>query len=197
MATPLRSLCVFCGSSVGNRPEYAAAASEVGRLLAERGIRLVYGAGNIGMMGILADAALAAGGEVIGVIPQMLVDRELAHRGITDLRIVSTMHERKALMAELSDAFLALPGGLGTFEELCEALTWSQLGIHAKPCGALNAGGYFDHLTALLDNAVTQGFVSRANRDLLVMASNAAELLDRLSAERTSARGPFPGSELI
>src|SRR5687767_15434266 len=119
----LRSICVFCGSSVGMRPEYSLAAAEVGRLLAARGIRLVYGAGNVGLMGVLADAALAAGGDVIGVIPQMLVDRELAHRGITDLRIVVSMHERKALMAELSEAFVALPGGLGTYEELCEVLT--------------------------------------------------------------------------
>jgi uncharacterized protein (TIGR00730 family) len=177
---PIRTLCVFCGSSVGNRPEYAVAAVEVGRLLAQRGIRLVYGAGNVGLMGILADAALAAGGEVIGVIPQMLVDRELAHRGLTDLRIVGTMHERKALMAELSDAFLALPGGLGTFEELCEALTWSQLGIHAKPCGALNVGGYFDHLGALLDPAVQEGFRERSQSPPLAISNNATQLLDRL-----------------
>lgn len=193
----IRSLCVFCGSSVGNRPEYAAAAAEVGQLLAERNIRLIYGAGDVGLMGVLADAALAKGGEVVGVIPQMLVDRELAHRGLTELRIVSTMHERKALMAELSDAFLALPGGLGTFEELCEALTWSQLGIHAKPCGALNVNGYFDHLAALLDRAVQEGFVSEANRSLLVMTTSAAELLSRLAALRTAARGRFPGSEAI
>lgn len=193
----LRSLCVFCGSSVGNRPEYAAAAREVGRLLAQRGIRLVYGAGNVGLMGVLADAALAAGGEVIGVIPQMLVDRELAHRGLTDQRIVGTMHERKALMAELSDAFLALPGGLGTFEELCEALTWSQLGIHAKPCGALNIVGYFDHLRHLLDCALAEGFVTEANRNLLVIADNAAELLDELAARQKPQRGEFPGSEVI
>ena len=193
----IRSLCVFCGSSVGNRPEYAAAANEVGRLLAKRGIRLVYGAGNVGLMGVLADAVLAAGGEVIGVIPQMLVDRELAHRTLTELRIVGTMHERKALMAELSDAFLALPGGLGTFEELCEAITWSQLGIHAKPCGALNVGGYFDHLSALLDHAVQEGFVSEANRSLLLMSDQAAELLDQLAVRQPMARGDYPGSEAI
>lgn len=193
----LRSLCVFCGSSVGSRLEYSAAAVEVGRLLAERNIRLVYGAGNVGLMGVLADAVLAKGGEVIGVIPQMLVDRELAHRGLTELRIVGTMHERKALMAELSDAFLALPGGLGTFEELCEALTWSQLGIHAKPCGALNVNGYFDHLAALLDHAVQEDFVSKANRGLLVVSNSAAELLDLLQQQHsvTPARGL--GSEAI
>jgi uncharacterized protein (TIGR00730 family) len=192
----IRSLCVFCGSSVGNRPEHAAAAKETGRLLAERGIRLVYGAGNVGLMGILADAALEAGGEVIGVIPQMLVDRELAHRGLTYLRIVGTMHERKALMAELSNAFLALPGGLGTFEELCEALTWSQLGIHAKPCGALNVNGYFDHLAALLDRAALEGFLSAENRQLLHIAAQAHELLERLELSLPACpRGP--GSEAI
>ena len=193
----LRSLCVFCGSSVGNRPEYAAAAAQVGRLLAEQNIRLVYGAGNVGLMGVLADAALAAGGDVVGVIPQMLVDRELAHQGLTELRIVGTMHERKALMAELSDAFLALPGGLGTFEELCEALTWSQLGIHAKPCGALNVGGYFDHLAALLDHAVQQGFVSEANRSLLAISDNAAELLDRLRHFQPDAPAKWLGQGAI
>src|SRR5687768_1995205 len=193
----LRSLCVFCGSSVGNRPEYAAAAREVGRLLAQRGIRLVYGAGNVGLMGVLADAALAAGGEVIGVIPQMLVDRELAHRGISDLRIVGTMHERKALMAELSDAFLALPGGLGTFEELCEAMTWSQLGIHAKPCGALNVGGYFDHLSALLDQAVSEGFLWAGHRPLLVASDDAAALLGKLERFEPRSQGKELGPEAI
>jgi uncharacterized protein (TIGR00730 family) len=198
MATlALRSLCVFCGSSAGKRAEYAAAAVEVGRLLARRGIRLVYGGGNVGLMGVLADAALAAGGEVIGVIPQMLVDRELAHRGITELRTVSTMHERKALMAELSDAFLALPGGLGTFEELCEALTWSQLGIHAKPCGALNVCGYFDHLSALLDHAVAEKFVPPANRRLLITAESASELLHRLERFEPTPAGQWLGSEAI
>ncbi len=177
MTSPLRSICVFCGSSVGARPEYAAAAAETGRLLAERGIRLVYGAGNVGLMGVLADAALAAGGEVIGVIPQMLVDKELAHRGLAELRIVGSMHERKALMAELSDAFLALPGGLGTFEELCEILTWSQLGIHAKPAGCLNVLAYFDPLLALLDRAVSERFLGPAQRRLLLSADRPEELL--------------------
>jgi len=193
----LRSLCVFCGSSVGNRPEYAAAAVELGRLLAKRKIRLVYGAGNGGLMGVLADAALAAGGEVLGVIPQMLVDRELAHRGITDLRIVGTMHERKALMAELSDAFLALPGGLGTFEELFESLTWSQLGIHAKPCGALNVNGYFDHLGALLDQAVSEGFLQAEHRGLLVVAKSAGELLEQLDGYQMPNCSKWLGAEAI
>jgi uncharacterized protein (TIGR00730 family) len=195
--TKLRSLCVFCGANVGNRPEYAAGAAELGQHLAQRGIRLVYGAGNVGLMGVLADAALAEGGEVIGVIPQMLVDRELAHRGITDLRIVGTMHERKALMAELSDAFLALPGGLGTFEELCEALTWTQLGIHAKPCGALNTGGYFNHLVHLLDQAVCEGFVRADDRRNLLVGDRPAELLDQLERRLPADRDSGPGAEAI
>src|SRR5262245_33778834 len=177
----LHSVCVFCGSSRGVRPEYAAAAAEVGNLLAKRSIRVVYGAGNVGLMGVLADAALAAGGEVVGVIPQMLVDRELAHRGITDLRIVNSMHERKALMAGLSDAFVALPGGLGTYEELCEVLTWAQLGIHHKPCGCLNVLDYFTPLVHLLDNAVSEGFIRIEHRSILIASSDPTDLLNRLA----------------
>ena len=183
----LRSICVFCGSSVGMRPEYSLAAAEVGRLLASRGIRLVYGAGNVGLMGVLADAALAAGGEVIGVIPQMLVDKELAHRGLAELRIVGSMHERKALMAELAGAFIALPGGLGTFEELCEVLTWSQLGIHAKPVGCLNVLGYFDPLLAMLDRAVSERFLGPAQRRLLLTADEPQQLLAMLTAQQPVA----------
>src|SRR4029434_4742979 len=168
MQPPLRSICVFCGSNSGRRPEYGAAAAEFGRLLAQGDIRVVYGGGNVGMMGLLANAALGAGGEVIGVIPQRLVDRELAHPRLTDLRIVTSMHERKALMAELSDAFVALPGGLGTYEELCEVLTWAQLGIHHKPCGCLNILGYFDSLANLLDVAVTEGFLRLDQRANLI-----------------------------
>src|SRR5262249_31351305 len=163
MTSPLRSICVFCGSSPGQRPEYAEMAAAFGSLLGERRIRLVYGGGNVGLMGVLADAALAAGAEVIGVIPQMLVDRELAHRG-TDLRIVTSMHERKALMAELSDAFVALPGGLGTYEELCEVLTWAQLGIHHKPVACLNILCYFDPLAQMFDHALSEGFLHAAQR---------------------------------
>jgi uncharacterized protein (TIGR00730 family) len=144
-------------------------------------MRLVYGAGNVGLMGVLADAALAAGGQVVGVIPRMLVEKELAHGGLTELRIVGTMHERKALMADLSDAFIALPGGLGTFEELCEILTWSQLGIHSKPVGCLYVGGYFSALAELLDHAVREGFLQPKHRQLLVEASEPEELLDLLS----------------
>src|ERR1043165_174167 len=143
---PFRRVCVFCGSSPGARPEYRQAAEAMGRLLASRRIGLVYGGGNVGLMGLLADAALSAGGEVIGVIPRHLDAREVAHRGLPDLRVVASMHERKALMADLSDAFIALPGGLGTLEEMFEILTWAQLGLHRKPCGLLNVLGYFDRL---------------------------------------------------
>src|SRR5262245_12908419 len=180
MTLPLSSLCVFCGSSPGAQPEYAVAAAEFGALLAQRSIRLVYGGGNVGLMGVLADAALAAGGQVIGVIPQMLVDRELAHRG-TDLRIVTSMHERKALMAELSDAFVALPGGLGTYEELCEVLTWAQLGIHHKSVACLNVLGYFDSLAELLDRAVSEGFLRHEQRRALIFEDDGQKLLSQLS----------------
>lgn len=162
-------------------------AKAVGRLLAECGVRLVYGGGNVGLMGNVADAALAAGGEAIGVIPQMLVDRELAHRGLTELRIVGSMHERKALMAELSDAFLALPGGMGTFEELCEVLTWAQLGIHHKPVGCLNVLGYYDSLLQLLDHAAAERFLRPEHRKLLLCADEPAPLLDLLAREQPKA----------
>lgn len=176
----MKSVCVYCGSSVGSRPEYAEAAADVGRLLARRGLRTIYGAGNIGLMGVLADAALEQGGEVIGVIPHALVARELAHNGVTGLRIVDSMHERKALMADLSDAFIALPGGFGTFEELCEMLTWLQLGIHQKPCGLLNTLGYYDHLIALFDRAVDDAFLRPQHRELLVVENDPEALLRSL-----------------
>ncbi|MGE4001294.1 MAG: TIGR00730 family Rossman fold protein [Planctomycetaceae bacterium] len=178
----MKSVCVYCGSSVGSRDEYAQSTRELGRLLAARGLRTIFGAGNIGLMGVLADAVLDAGGEIIGVIPEALVARELAHNGVTDLRIVHSMHERKALMADLSDAFIALPGGFGTFEELCETLTWVQLGIHAKPCGLLNVAGYFDPLITLFDRAVDERFLRPQHRDLLQVSTDPAELLDRLRA---------------
>jgi uncharacterized protein (TIGR00730 family) len=197
MTSPLRSICVFCGSSTGNRQEYVAAAADFGRLLGERRIRLVYGAGNVGLMGVLADAALAAGGEVIGVIPQMLVDRELAHRGITDLRIVTSMHERKALMAELSDGFVALPGGLGTFEELCEVLTWVQLGIHRKPCGCLNVMGYFDSLARMFDHAVTEGFLRSEQRRLFISSNEPNALLRLLESHASTTEAKWSGREMI
>ena len=173
-------ICVFCGSSAGVQPEYKAAAAEMGALLARKGIGLVYGGANVGLMGVIADSALAAGGDVIGVMPDSLVAKEVAHRQLRDLRIVSSMHERKALMAELSDAFIALPGGYGTLEEFCEVLTWSQLGIHRKACGLLNTCGYYDGLLALLDHAVAERFLKPVNRGLVLSDTNPERLIERV-----------------
>ena len=178
----MRRICVFCGSSPGNDPAYAALAHSVGEGLARRGIGVVYGGGRVGLMGVVAESALDAGGEVIGVIPQDMVDRELAHRGATELRIVGTLHERKAVMAELSDAFIALPGGLGTLEELAEVISWAQLGLHAKPIGLLGVGGYWADLLRWLDGAVAAGFVAPANRRLILEAASFDELLARFGA---------------
>lgn len=177
-------VCVFCGSSPGARPVYREMAETVGRLIAARGLELVYGGAHVGLMGAVADAALAAGGHVIGVIPQSLVDREIAHTGLPDLRIVASMHERKALMERLSDAFLALPGGMGTLEEVCEIYTWGQLGLHAKPCGLLNVDGYYAPFLQLLDNAVTAGFLRPAHRAMVLDDPNPARLLDRFATYR-------------
>ncbi len=184
----LRRVCVFCGSNVGARESYRAAAAALGTLLAERKIGLVYGGGNIGLMGALADAALAGGGEVIGVIPHALVAREVAHAGLSELRVVNSMHERKALMADLSDAFIALPGGYGTLEEFLEVVTWSQLGIHKKPCGLLNSEHYFDALIAMLDHAVEEGFLAGKNRALVLEESDPAKLVDALERWEPVAR---------
>jgi uncharacterized protein (TIGR00730 family) len=177
---PLRSLCVFCGSSEGLRPSYRRAAEQFGALLAKRNVALVFGGGRVGLMGAVADAVLAARGQAIGVIPRTLMDREVGHLGLTKLHVVETMHERKALMASSSDAFVALPGGFGTFEEFCEVLTWSQLGLHGKPCGLLNVDGYYDALLALFDHAVEEKFVQPLNRAMVVADTDPARLLDRL-----------------
>jgi uncharacterized protein (TIGR00730 family) len=178
----MRRVCVYAGSTLGSDPTYVDAAKALAGLLAERGIGLVYGGSKIGLMGVLADTALAAGGEVIGVMPQALVDREIGHQGLTELRIVDSMHDRKALMADLSDAFVAVPGGIGTLEELIEVYTWSQLGIHSKACGVLNVRGYYDALAAFLDHAVEEGFLRPQQRAVLIVAAAPAELLDRLAA---------------
>jgi uncharacterized protein (TIGR00730 family) len=178
----MKRVCVFCGSSVGARPAYAAAARLLGELLAKRGIALVFGGGRIGLMGIIADAVLASGGEAIGVIPNSLMQREIGHRGVTKLHVVETMHERKALMADLSDAFIAMPGGYGTLEEICEIITWSQLGIHVKPCGFLNVERYWDGFLQFLDHAVTDGFLRSENRALIQVASTPEELLEKIIA---------------
>ncbi|HEV8141527.1 MAG TPA: TIGR00730 family Rossman fold protein [Methylomirabilota bacterium] len=178
----MKRLCVFCGSSVGARPAYAAAARAFGAALARRSIGLVYGGGSVGLMGALADAVLAERGEVIGVIPGPLASRELAHPNVTEMRVVGSMHERKATMASLADGFIALPGGLGTLEETLEILTWSQLGIHRKPVGVLNVEGYYDALLQLMSHAVREGFVRREYVGLLLFADTPAELLDRVTA---------------
>jgi hypothetical protein len=180
----MRRLCVFCGSSVGTNPTYADATRVVAAELVRRGIGLVYGGGGIGLMGVLADAVLAAGGEVVGVIPRPLATREIAHAGCTELRVVESMHERKATMAELADGFLALPGGLGTFEELLEMLTWTQLGVHVKPVGALDVHGYWTGLRRLLTDGVEAGFVHANHADTLLVDDDAVRLLDRLAAWR-------------
>jgi uncharacterized protein (TIGR00730 family) len=179
---PLRSLCIFCGSSAGRRPEYTAAAQEVGAELARRGIRIVYGGGRVGLMGVLADAALASGGEVIGVIPEALLARELGHTGVTKLHVVGSMHERKALMADLSDGFLALPGGIGTLEEFFEVYTWSQLGLHPKPLGLLDVAGFYAPLLAWLDGAVAEGFLRAEHRAMLVYGTELDSILAALAA---------------
>lgn len=176
----IQKICVFCGSNFGNHPAYAEAAATLGTLLAQKDVTLVYGGGNVGLMGAVADAALAEGGDVIGIMPQALVQKEIAHRGLTKLHIVDSMHERKALMADIADAFIALPGGYGTFEEFCEVLTWAQLGLHRKPCGVLNVQGYYDNLLALFDRAVEDQFVMEAHRIMVLSDDDPAALLERL-----------------
>lgn len=178
----LRRVCVFCGSSAGGSPEYAQAAAALGALLGRRRIGLVFGGGRVGLMGTMADAALTAGGEVIGVIPRRLRDREVAHLGLSDLRVVETMHERKAAMADLSDAFVALPGGCGTLDELFEIVTWAQLGIHAKPIGLLNVRGYFDLMDGFLAKAVDERFLRPEHRALIAFHTDPAALLAALES---------------
>jgi uncharacterized protein (TIGR00730 family) len=187
----IRSICVFCGASTGRDPGYAAAAARTGETLARRGIRIIYGGGRLGLMGTVADAALAAGGEVIGVIPRGLVDRELAHPGLTELRVVGTLHERKAAMAELADGFVALPGGLGTLEELAEVLSWAQLDLHSKPIGVLDIGGYFGALESFLDHAVAEGFLAEPHRRLLLRDDDLERLLGWFETWEPPA-GRFP-----
>jgi len=172
----LKRICVFCGSSPGAKPEYAQAAKELGALLARRKIGLVFGGGRVGMMGHLARAALENSGEVIGVIPRELCEKKVAFAGLSDLRVVASMHERKALMAELADGFMALPGGLGTLEEIFEMLTWAQLGMHRKPCGLLNVGNYYTPLLAFLDQVVEQGFLDAPHRAMILSAEEPEEL---------------------
>lgn len=176
-----RRVCVFCGSNLGIRSAYRSAAEQLAGILVHAGIGLVYGGGNVGLMGVLADSVLSMGGSVIGVIPESLMALEVGHKGLTDLRVVGSMHERKALMSDLSDAFIALPGGFGTFEEFCEVLTWSQLGIQNKPCGLLNVEGYYDPLLRLFDLAVAEGFLHSENRQLVLDDHDPKRLLTKMA----------------
>jgi uncharacterized protein (TIGR00730 family) len=194
-AMTFRRICVFCGSNLGIRPVYRAAAEQLASLLVHHGIELVYGGGNIGLMGALADTMLEGGGTVIGVIPESLMAREVGHRGLTELRVVNSMHERKALMSDLSDAFIALPGGFGTFEEFCEVVTWSQLGIHQKPCGLLNVGGYYEPMLRLFDNAVREGFLHPENRQLVLDDSDPERLLEKMGQFKPTRAAKWIGRE--
>jgi uncharacterized protein (TIGR00730 family) len=176
----IANLCVFCGSSAGERPEFADAAAQLGHALASRGIGLVYGGASVGLMGVVANATLSAGGTATGVITESLAGHEIAHATLSHLHVVTTMHERKAQMAGLSDGFIMLPGGFGTYEEFMESVTWSQLGIHDKPCGILNVGGFFDHLLTFLSHAVTMGFIKKRQIDAVVVAENVDQLLEQM-----------------
>lgn len=187
----MKRVCVFCGSNSGALPEYAHAARDLARLLVQRRMGLVYGGGNVGLMGVLADAMLEGGGEVIGVIPALLVAKEVAHHGVTELRVVQTMHERKALMSDLSDAFIALPGGFGTLDEFFEILTWSQLGFHGKPCGLLNVANYYDRVLAMLDHAVAEKFLRPAHRQLVITDTSPSNLLQRLLSHSPATAGKW------
>ena len=178
----MRSVCVFCGSRPGTEVAYADAARSLGKTLAEESITLVYGGAHVGLMGTLADAAMKAGGEVVGVMPRALVEREISHTGLTQLHVVGSMHERKALMAELSEGFIALPGGTGTLEEFFEVLTWANLGQHRKPCGLLNVSGYYYPLLALFDHMVERGFLAEEHRAMVLVGSEATELLEAFSS---------------
>ena len=177
----MKNITVFCGSNSGFRTDYAEAAQTLARLFVRQNIRLVYGGGNVGLMGIIADEVMRLGGEVVGIIPESLDKKEVGHRGVTELRVVGSMHERKAQMAELADGFIAMPGGIGTFEEFFEILTWAQLGFHEKPCAILNIAGYYDGLLALCDNAVKEGFLRPAHRQLILEDSNPEILLEKMS----------------
>ncbi|PWQ95138.1 TIGR00730 family Rossman fold protein [Leucothrix pacifica] len=187
----MKRICVYCGSSMGKKQEYAEAAKALGQALVERNIGLVYGGASVGIMGLIADTVLSLGGEVIGVIPQAIADKEIAHTGLTELKVVANMHERKAMMAEYSDGFIALPGGMGTLEELFEVLTWGQLGFHQKPTGVLNVDGYYDHLIAFLEHAVDQEYLKANHLDMLQKASEPMALLDLLRDYQAPAVGKW------
>jgi uncharacterized protein (TIGR00730 family) len=191
----LHRICVFCGSNTGRRLAYRTTAEQLGALLAERGIELVYGGGNIGLMGVLADGVLACGGRVIGVIPSFMLAKEVGHTGVTELRIVSSMHERKSMMSDLSDGFIALPGGFGTFEEFCEVVTWSQLGLQSKPCGLLNVENYYAPLLELFNGAVREGFLREENRRLVLDDEDPERLLEKMAEFKTAPVEKWIGRE--
>jgi uncharacterized protein (TIGR00730 family) len=178
----MKRICVYCGSSYGEHPVYVETAKAMGEAIAKRGDELVYGGGKVGLMGTVADAALAAGGVVIGIMPQFLVDKEIAHQGLSELRVVDTMHNRKEMLMRISDAMITLPGGWGTYDELAEAVTWAQLGLHSKPIGVLNVAGFFNPLIAQMDHAIAEGFVRPAHRDLLIIDEDMGNLLKRIDA---------------
>ena len=191
----MKRICVYCGSNPGNLPEYLDTAEQLAQELVRRNIGLVYGGASVGIMGRIADTALDAGGEVIGVMPKSLVEKEVSHSGLTQLKVVDSMHERKSLMAELSDGFIALPGGLGTLEELFEVLTWAQLGFHQKPCALLNVKNYYAHLSLFLDHALTQGFIKNVHRDMLLVKEDPETLLDCMDAYVAPAVTKWLGKE--
>ncbi|HYP28768.1 MAG TPA: TIGR00730 family Rossman fold protein [Blastocatellia bacterium] len=178
----MKRICVFCGSSSGASPAYLEAAKKLGEIIAARGIGLVYGGARCGLMGAVANSAIEGGGEVVGVIPEALIEKEVAHVGVSDLRIVGSMHERKMMMSDLADGFIALPGGMGTLEEFCEILTWAQLGLHRKPCGLLNVDDYYRHLISFFDHAVSQKFIRPEHRSLIVIGEEPQELIERLES---------------
>jgi uncharacterized protein (TIGR00730 family) len=190
----IERLCVFCGSSYGARAEYRFAAEAVGKFLAQRGIGLVYGGAKVGLMGALADASLAAGGTVIGVIPEILFDKEIGHTGLTQMHVVRNLHERKAMMADLSDGFVALPGGFGTLEEFCEVITWSQLSLHQKPCGFLNIAGYWDPMVQMFDHAVREQFLKQENRGIVLVDDDIEVLLAKMKDWRPSGTAKWIGA---
>jgi uncharacterized protein (TIGR00730 family) len=193
----MQRICVFCGSSPGIKQDYAVGARELGLVLAKQNIDLVYGGGHVGLMGIVADAAMSAGAKAIGVIPRCLADKEVAHQGLTELRVVQTMHERKAQMSELSDGFIAMPGGFGTLEELFEVITWAQLGIHKKPFGLFNIAGFFDKLIEFLDFQVEQGFVQPQHREMIIVSDEAEQLVELLSSFQPVAQEKWMSTRQI
>ena len=195
MNDKITRICVFSGSSPGKRDEYRSAAKSLGKELVKEGIQLVYGGGDVGLMGVIADTVMSAGGQVIGVIPDFLAKKEVAHNELTELHIVDSMHERKAMMSELSDAFIAMPGGIGTFEELIEVFTWQQLGIQFKPCAVLNTAGYFTHLLAQLDHAVEEEFLKPVHREMMLVGTEPGDVLNKIISYRHSHEDKWMGEK--